>query len=372
MAFEVLEKSPKVAPLLVRLYDTHNLYSLAENKANEGACFELSTIMVDLLSINLSEKESELITDVLLALMKQAEKDLKVALAEQLSGMDSVPLRMILALANEEIEIADSILRASPLLEDLDLAYILQSRGVTHGRSIATRRGLSGAIIDMLANTKDFEIAVNLSNNDGVSLTQHAFKIFADMARNNEVLARPLLSRDDVPQEVVGALYEFVGAELKKILTERFGIGAKVANEVLEDIVLELRDPDSLRHETTDILMTAAHHAMARGELRISTVIGSLRRGQYATFMTQIATLFALPLDTVKAMMRQETGRGLALACRAKDVTKADFVSLYLLTEKFRAHGKKMVSHTELTRIMTMYDTIDPEDAREIMKNSRH
>lgn len=372
MAFEVLEKSPKVAPLLVRLYDTHNLYSLAENKANEGACYELSTIMVDLLSVELSDKESELITDVLLALMKQAEKDLKIALADKLSGMNTVPLRMVLALANEEIEIADSILRSSPLLEDLDLAYILQSRGVSHGRSIATRRGLSGAIIDMLANTKDLEIAVNLSNNDGISLTQHAFRIFTEMARNNEALARPLLSREDVPQEVVGALYEFVGEELKKVLGERFGIGATAAIQTIDEIVLEMRDADSIRHQETDSLMAAAHNAMARGELRISNAIGSLRRGQYATFLTQIATLFALPLDTVKAMMRQETGRGLALACRAKDVTKADFVSLYLLTEKFRAQGKKMVSHTELTRIMTMYDTIDPADAREIIKNSRH
>ena len=72
MAFEAFEKTPEVAPLLVRLYDTHNLYALAKDKESDGACSELTTIMTDLLSIKLSEKESELITDVLLALMKQA------------------------------------------------------------------------------------------------------------------------------------------------------------------------------------------------------------------------------------------------------------------------------------------------------------
>ena len=48
MAFEMLQKSQHVAPLLVRLYDTHNLYTLAENKGDEGSCFELATIMTDL------------------------------------------------------------------------------------------------------------------------------------------------------------------------------------------------------------------------------------------------------------------------------------------------------------------------------------
>ena len=177
MTFEVLEKSPEVAPLLVRLYDTHNLYSLAEDKGNEEACFELTTIMVDLLNIRLSDKESELITDVLLGLMKQAEKDLKAALADRLSTMDKVPLRMILSLANDEISIADPVLRNSPVLHDLDLIYILQSKGVVHGRSIAQRDGLSTTIINLLADTKDFQIAVNLANNDGAALTEHAFNL---------------------------------------------------------------------------------------------------------------------------------------------------------------------------------------------------
>ncbi len=372
MAFEMLQKSPQVAPLLVRLYDTHNLYTLAENKGDEGACFELATIMTDLLSIGLSEKESELITDVLLALMKQAEVDLRRALADRLAGMDNVPLRMILSLANDEIAVADPVLRESSVLHDLDLAYILQCKGVSHGRSIATRRGLSAAIIDMLANTEDFTIAVNLSNNDGVSLTQHAFRIFADMAAKDKLLAGPLLSREDLPQDIAGKLYEFAGEELKKSLQKRFGIGAEPAAAAIDSIVLELREHEIPKQAIADVLMAAAHNQQRHGELRVPVIIATLRRGQYSTFIAQFAVFCSLPADTAKAMMRQESGRGLALACKAMDVTKADFVSLFLLTDRFRSGGKRMVTHHELTRIMTMYDDIDADDARQILNNSKH
>ena len=373
MTFEVLEKSPEVAPLLVRLYDTHNLYALAEDKGSEDACFELTTVMVDLLNIRLSDRESELITDVLLALMKQAEKDLKIALADRLSGMQNVPLRMVLNLANEDISIADSVLRNSPVLHDLDLIYILQSKGVDHGRSIALRKGLSAAIINMLADTKDFQIAVNLSGNDGAALTEHAFRIFADMARYSDVLARPLLSRDDVPQEIAGKLYQFVGEELKTMLTERFGIGAaKIVAAAIDDITIELRETDNTKYDAGEMLLAHAHNQQRRGELKLPSIVSLLRRGQYSTFLAQFSVFCGLSVDMTKAMVRQETGKGLALTCKALDIPKADFVSLFLLTDRFRTHTKRMVNHKELSRIMSMYDSIDREDAIKALTNSRN
>ena len=373
MAFEVLEKSPEVAPLLVRLYDTHNLYALAENKESEEACFELTSIMVDLLNIRLSDRESELITDVLLALMKQAEIDLKMALADRLSGMDQVPLRMVLSLANEDIAIADPVLRNSPVLHDLDLVYIFQSKGLDHGRSIALRQGLSATIIDLLAESKDFQIAVNLSNNNGAALTENAFRIFGDMAKYSEVLARPLLSRDDVPQEVAGKLYQFVGEEMKALLTERFGIGAaKIVSAAIDDIVLEMREPDVSKQDTSEVILAHAHNQQRRGELKLPAIIATLRRGQFSTFIAQFSVFCGLSMTMTKAMIRQETGKGLAMTCRALDIPKADFISLFLLTERFRAHGKRMVNHKELSRIMTMYDSIDRDEAVKVLTNSKN
>lgn len=373
MAFEAIQKSPEVAPLLVKLYDAHSLYALAEDKGSNDSCYELTTIMTDLMTIKLSDRESELITDVLLGLMKQAEKDLKVALSERLSSMENVPLRMVLSIANDEIDVADPVLRRSPVLQDMDLIYILQSKGVSHGRAIAFRDGLSATIIDMLAGTKDFGIAVTLCENDGINLTQRAFDIFAAMTREHESLTKPLISRDDLPQDIAGQLYQFVSDELKMQLQERFGIGAEPVVAALEDITLELISTRTQKdHQHVDQLMAFAHNQQRRGELKLPAIVGALRRGQLATFLAQFSVYTGLPAPTVKAIMRQETGKGLALACRAMDVPKADFISLFLLTDRFRSAQKRVINHKELTRVMTMYDDIDPDKAREIMNNSRN
>ncbi len=371
MAFDGLEKTPGVAPLLVRLYDTHNLYTLAGEKQSQDARAELTTIMVDLLSIKLSDREKELIADVLLGLMKQAEKDLRAALSQRLAAIDTVPLRMVLGLANDEIDVADPMLRLSPVLQDQDLAYILQSKGVTHGRSIAKRKGLSADLINMLVDTKDFAIAVNLSSNDGVKLTEYAYKIYSDMARTNDDLARPLLSRSDLPRDIAGKLYQFVGAELKSMLKDRYGVQSRQIEDHIDDIVLEMAKPAEDVSAAAH-LMHMANLLDQRGELKIPVMVSNLRRGQNATFLAEFSVFTKLPVDQAKKVICEKTGRALATVCKALGVSKGDFVSLYLLTDRLRFHERKVINHKELSRIMLMFDEIHPEDAKMMLRNLRH
>lgn len=373
MSFDGLEKTPEVAPLLVRLYDTHNLYSLAGEKGSDDARMELATIMTDLLKVKLSEREKELIADVILGLMKQAERDLRAALSERLAAMDNVPLRVVLGLANDSIEVADPVLRQSPLLQDLDLIYILQSKGVEHGRSIAHRDNLTAHVIDALADTKDFQIAVNLSNNSGAKLTRHAFQIFSDMARNHDDLAAPLLSRPDVPREVAGKLYEFVGDELKAALKKKYGIDSKDAMSAIDGIVLEMshQKPETYTGDF-DYMMRYARNMEQRGELKIPAMVANLRRGQNASFLTQFAVFCNIPVDSAKKAVCEESGRMLACVCRALGVSKGEYVSLYLLTDKFRHQSRKVINHKELSGIMMMYDDIHSDDAKLVLNKLRH
>ncbi len=372
MAFDVLEKTPEVAPLLVRLYDTHNLYNLAGDAGSKDAHLELTTVMVDLLNIRLSEKESELITDVLLGLMRRAESDLKASLAERLSGMPEIPLRMVLALAGDEISVAETVLRKSPVLHDMDLVYILQAKGILHGRAIAHRAGLGETLVNMLADLRDAEIALNLCENKGVKLTDHAFEIFGEMAEDLALLARKMTLREDLPRAIAAKLYSFVGEELKAVLFEKMGTHAGAATRALNDIMVEFIDariPGD--DEKLDHLVDVAKNQSHRGQLQFLTLISSLRRSQYMTFTAQAAVFFDLPEETMKAVLKQKTGTSLAIACKALEVSMGDYISLYLLTERFRNAQRRVIGHEELGRTMRSYDSINPVYALKMLNDSR-
>ncbi len=371
MAFDGFEKIPAVNPLLVRLYDTHTLYSLASG-ADAQARQELTDVMIDLLSIPLSAKEGEIITDVLIGLMKKAESDLKAALSDRLSAMPQIPLRMVLALANEEIAVAEPVLRKSPMLHDMDLIYIVQARGVSHARAVARRPSMGQGLIDMLAELYDVETAINLCENRAINLSERAFGIFEKMAETDSRIARPLVVRDDLPQKIAQKLYAHVGVDLKRALADKMGHQADVAIQTLNEVMLEMveaRIPED--GDVMDRYTAAARYQMERGELKMPSMIAALRRGQYSTFTGQAVIFFDLPLAVTMAVLKQKGGTSLAVACKAMDVSKADFISLYLLTERFRSRERRVIGHDELSRMMTAYDAIDQERALHMLNDSR-
>ncbi|PJB73476.1 MAG: hypothetical protein CO093_00525 [Alphaproteobacteria bacterium CG_4_9_14_3_um_filter_47_13] len=176
MNLNKFDNSPHVAPLLVKLYDSHKLYALAKQDM-PAARTELSHAVVSLFEADINGKEQELLADILIALMRRAETELRGVLSEKLATLDNIPLRLVLHLANDEITVASPMLEKSTVLSDLDIIYIIKSRGAAYWQAIAKRSRLSNEAIDMLVDSGDFGTAVILSQNERIRLTKYALGI---------------------------------------------------------------------------------------------------------------------------------------------------------------------------------------------------
>ncbi len=369
MDLSFLDKSSSVTPLLVRLYDSHKLYGLAKDK-KPLARVELTSAVSELLEMDLSPRESELVADVMIELMRQAEKDLREALAERLSVMGDISLRLVLQIANDEIEVAEPVLRNSNVLGDLDLIYIVKSKGADYWQAIAKREQISNQVMDVLADTKDFDTAVTLAENMNITLTEHAVIVLSDLAQESEVLARPLLRRDEVSGDIANVLYKFVGEELKRFIRENYELETSSLIDTVDEVVLELKEIDEESEFTpTSAMLKAADRYKEKGILTVKLMLGTLRRGQIPAFIAQFLKFSGLEPDTVETILAQPNGQGLAVACKAFGLAKEDFVSIFLLTNRVRNRGR-MVDLKDMTRAINYYNRIKPDVARGIMKNS--
>jgi hypothetical protein len=63
-------------------------------------------------------------------------------------------------------------------------------------------------------------------------------------------------------------------------------------------------------------------------------------------------------------------GEGLAIACRAVDISKVDFASIFLLSRSARP-GDKIVDPSELTRVLDLYDRIKLDTAHKVVEHWR-
>ena len=239
MDLSFLDGSPNVTPILVRLYDSHKLYGLAKDK-NPHARVELTSAVTELLEMKLSPRESELVADVLIGLIRQAEQDLKEAIAERLSIVDTVPLRLALQLANDKIDVARPMLKNSAVLGDLDLIYIIKSKSTGYWQAIAERKQMNEQVMNVLVDTGDIDTGIKLAQNKNITLSDYALGVLCDMARGSDALAQPLLRREEVDATLAAALYDYVGEELKTYITQTYPTHSAQMNEVVDEVVLDL------------------------------------------------------------------------------------------------------------------------------------
>lgn len=375
MYMGLLEKSPEIGPLLVRLYDRHKIHKLSSKGADAriSTRAELAGIMADLLDIDLKADESELITDVLIGLLSKAEIDLRAALAERLAVMDGIPLRMVLHIANDEIEVARPVLINSKSLTDMDLLYIVKATSSDHWQAIAKRERMSDFLIDALVDTKDMGTAINLSENENVVLTSHAVKRFSNMSRFSDELAKSFVMRNELPKSTVTKIYQHVGRDLKEYIREQFAVSnMQTIDGEIDDIVSQITAGDDSDFTPSVDMIISAENMMERGLLTPEIMIANLRRGQVVSFVAQFSVYCGLLDNTIRDILSQKSAQGLAIACKATNIPKHDFVNMFLLTHRLRNSTDKVVNKNELALALKYYDKITERMAREILNESRH
>ncbi|NCC21649.1 MAG: DUF2336 domain-containing protein [Alphaproteobacteria bacterium] len=361
-----------VTPLLVRLYDTHRLYELAKDR-REPARKELALVVLDLFQSDLNQRETELICDVLGSLIRQAERDLKRALAEQLSCNERVPLRLILQLANDEIEVAEAVLMHSPVLNELDLSYIIQARGPDYWRAVARRRDLTGHVVDVLADTREPGTLLCLMGNRDVRITDYAVEVIGNLAVESEEIARALIAREEFCRAIAEKIYRAVGQELQARIVDRFPEVASIVSEAIDEAVSDLTDvqnPEVFCMPSGRDVQTAIA-AQRSGFLDVTLMLGTLREGRFPAFVAQFSCFARLDVDTVIEVLRQKRGQGLAVACRALDIEKADYLAMYLLTQRIRK-ATRIADKRDISRALDYFDRVKKEVAERILRNSRN
>ncbi len=376
MDLRLFEKSPHVASLLVRLYDSHRLYGLARDNTPETR-LELSGVMANLLEHQLNDRETELVADVLIALVRQAEHDLRQMLAQRLARMDKVPLRLILHLVNDEIEVAEPILEHSPVLSDLDLVYIIKSQGASYWQAIAKRETLSVPVIDMLADTKEPGTALALTKNDRIRLTPYAMDILSNLVTETGDLAKPLLMREEMPPSLARKLYAHVGQDLKNYINAFYGAAPGDIVKAADEIILEFveteapaRKPQLMQLGTdfmpTDDMLSTARHMNELGQLNLTVMMDTLKRNHVRNFIAMFSAFTGLTARRIHDVLQQPCGQKLAILCRAYSMQKGDFSTIYLLTHRIRS-ADRLVNHRDLLSALTYFDRIRPESARLVL-----
>lgn len=357
--------------MLVDLHDSQRRYLMTVGGENGQARQRVVQNVAQILQADLTEYERANIADILVSLVRQAEIDLRESLSERLCIMDDVPEDVILYLAHDIIDVAKPVLQYSKILTETDLLYIIQSKGREYWQAIAQRKLLETSVVDALVYRNDEGTALNLLLNESIELKETALEAFAELSKYSDMVAEPLLRRQELPQKIAMDLFWHVSSHLRARIVENFKIPQDKLDAALQDALEDFTDTAVGIQEPkpSALMIDLAKQYHRLGRINDVMLVKTMRRGQVRFFVALMAERSGLNHGVIHEIMRQVGGQGMAVACKGMNVTKENFISLFLLARSL-TRGDRAVDALELRKAIKYYDAINEDMAAGIMANS--
>jgi uncharacterized protein (DUF2336 family) len=360
--------------------DLRFLLDLALDKSLEGRRALTATIgdLFGKQDAVLSERERALMTDILRKLIHDCEMAVRRDLSERLSGAPNPPHELIVALANDEIEVAEPILKRSAVLRDAELVGVIRHRTQQHQLVIAMRRSLSEYVSDALVETGNIDVIKVLLENADAHISEATMAYLAEESRRVDTYQEPLLRRGDLGPELAARMYLWVSAALRSHILDNFDIDPSQIDDHLEQVAGAAAQGAEPQHDVAQSAETEpakpaevlAGRLTEQRKVTPDFLVQVLRQGEVPLFEALFGQLSGLKAPRLQSVLYDTGGEGLAIACRAMAMPKPTFATIFLLSR--RGHtGRQIVDPRELSRALLLFDKISPAAAAEVMKGWR-
>lgn len=358
-------------PLLVNLHDTVHEYTSSKNAGCNHNMNSITQAVIDILDARLSSNEKVMAADILVDLIKQAESDIRRTLSERLAPRDDIHPNLLHYLAYDDINVAEPILLNSPLLSNMDLIYIIQSKSKDHWKTIAARNDISGNVVNNLIKKKDEGTIIGLLKNESIVLEEGVLEEIKTIAVTAPDVAETFVNYKTLPRKMAVDIYWYVSTILRQSIEKNFDVKEQEVSKALEECVQDFCDTMLQADNISPSVLMTEVAELYHNDLRITDdlLVGTLRRRQGRFFIALFEKRSNLSSKIIWNMMRQIGGQGLAVACRAMNVSKENFISLFLLSRTI-VRSNRAVDANELKMAMRYYDGLTHKMAKEILEDS--
>jgi uncharacterized protein (DUF2336 family) len=346
--------------------DLEYLFELARDKTVAGRRMLVATIGDLFFSQHdiLSDRERALMTEILRQLIHDVEVSVRRALAERLAEQPLAPHELVVALANDEIEVAHPLLVNSDVLQDLELIEIIRNRTLEHQLAIGIRKAVSEEVTDALVATDSVDVIKTLLENHHAKISQRTMEYLVEQSQRVDTYQNPLLRRPDLETTLAKRMYWWVSAALRTYILERYEVDPGELDETMESTVKALTEDNG---EQRPKAVELANELAERKEISPALIVKTLREGEVALFAALFSKYTGIRLQLVQRMLFEPGGEGLAIACKGSGIDKSTFASIYVLTRK--ARGRDSVNHlADMAGILGLFDRIKEEAAGMLLK----
>lgn len=296
-------------------------YARMESPIDPDALAEAVSAMCVQDTAPLAPVEAALAHEILVQIYRVVQAGMRRILAERFAARADAPRALVLALANDAIDIARPVIRLSPVLGDEDLVHIVVDATPDHRLAVTERPVLSARLCDVLIYLGDPEIAVRVAGHPNAVISAHALQRLVLASRETAALQSLVLHRPEMRDDLATAMYHWVADDLKAYIARHYGeaLARHLGPEVDAAAAAVAAGRPPVHDRPAAMPSTLAHFITA---LRGNDLPGAER---------ELKRLSRLPDFAVARLMYHDNGEGLAVLCRSTGVDQATFGDIFAL-----------------------------------------
>ena len=283
-----------------------------------------------------------LLSSIFMSLVVEAERDIRHRLAQKLASADWAPNALINVLALDDIEIARPIIALSPLLQEVDLMRLLVEATIEHQIEVARRPYLTQIVVSAILEQAEPAVLTALAGNHSAELSPADMDELVEISRQVAAMRTPLSQHPKLTDDLARRLYVWVGAALRRGLSERFRLDAAALDAALAEAVNQAHgdiSPDVTPRTSREGEQIAMEQRLidklhAAGQLRPAYLVRSLREGRLGLFAAALAALGRFDVAQVRATLDSDRPELLALACAAVGIDRSVFPDILDMARK--------------------------------------
>lgn len=314
-------------------------------------------------SARFSEDEIALFDDVITRLAVAMEVSVREKLARGLAPNPRAPLNISRILANDdEIRVAEPVLRLSERLDDTALMAIARKRGEPYLLAIAQRKSLSESLTDVLVERGTPIVLLSAAENGGARFSPAGFAQLVAHANDDDELAACVGSRPDIPRPLLLALIDAASDRVRHKLTAADPQNASVVTDAVTMVKQEFQAAAGEAAVDTAAL-DLVHSLMQSGRLTKEIVRSFAEQGQWDEIQVALSLLCGVPVEVVRQSSIQGQAETFLVLAKAADLPRS--TARMLLSLRVQQGG---FPASDVERGMVSFDRLSFQTAQQIMK----
>jgi len=237
------------------------------------------------------------------------------ALADVFATSQKAPRVVLHALANDQPEIAMSILALSPLMQEPDLIDLVATAQPSAQAAIASRAMLSRPLAAAIAEVGCAQACLALLENIDADIAPFSIDRVVERFGHLSAIREPLMARDDLPMATRQALLAKLSQTLAGFVAGRQWMGSEHA----EDAAREACEKATVALAAETPYEEVGHlvqHLRQSGQLTAGMILRGLLSGNVVLFEEALAELSGLPIDRVTSYIHDRNISGFAALYR--------------------------------------------------------